>query len=140
MSDYEVIGIDESEYPLIHFSLYADCDPITYEGAIQHSKWRKATDNETAAIKKNDTWELTELQKGMKIKDHYVKWIYKTKFKENGEIGKHKATHLVVKGYKQEFGMDYKEVFTLVTRYDTIRLTIALTAQDSWSIFQLDVK
>ncbi|RVW90346.1 Retrovirus-related Pol polyprotein from transposon TNT 1-94 [Vitis vinifera] len=65
--------------------------------------------------------------------------FYKTKLKENGEVDKYKA-RLVAKGYKQEFGVDYKEVFAPVARHDTIRLVIALAAQNSWPIFQLDVK
>lgn len=36
--------------------------------------------------------------------------------------------------------MDYKEVFAPVGRHDTIKLVIALAAQRSWPIFQLDVK
>lgn len=46
---------------------------------------------------------------------------------------------LVIKGYKQEFDMDYKEVYALIARHDTIRLIIALATQNSWPIYQLDV-
>ena len=63
-----------------------------------------------------------------------MKWLYKTKFKKNGEVDKYKA-RLVAKGYKQEFGVDYKEVFAPIARHDTIRLVIALAAQNSWPIF-----
>ena len=59
--------------------------------------------------------------------------------KEDGEIDKYKA-RLVAKGYKQEHGVDYTEVFAPVARHDTIRMVIALAAQNSWPIFQLDVK
>ena len=68
-----------------------------------------------------------------------VKWIYKTKFKENGEVDKYKA-RLVVKGYAQEYGVDYTEVFAPVARMETIRLVVALAAQKGWPIYQLDVK
>ena len=68
-----------------------------------------------------------------------IKWIYKTKLRENGEVDKHKA-RLVAKGYKQEYGVDYKEVFAPVVRQDTIRLVISLASQNSWSIFQMDIK
>ena len=94
-------------------------------------------DAEITTIERNDTWELCDLPKGQKTIG--VKWVYKTKLKENGEVDKHKA-RLVAKGYKQEFGVDYKEVFTPVARHDTIRLAIAMEAQNSWPIFQLDVK
>jgi len=67
------------------------------------------------------------------------KWIYKTKLNENGEIDKYKA-RLVAKGYAQQYGVDYTEVFAQVARLDTIRLILALAAQHSWDVFQLDVK
>ena len=59
-----------------------------------------------------------------------VKWIYKMKFNENGEVDKYKA-RLVV---------DYTEVSAPVTRMETIRLVVALVAQRGWSIYQLNVK
>ena len=65
--------------------------------------------------------------------------MYKTKLKENGEVDKYKA-RLVVKSYKQEFGVDYGEIFAPVVRHDTIRIVIALILQYSWPIFQLAMK
>ena len=46
----------------------------------------------------------------------------------------------MAKGYKQEYGVDYKEVFAPVARLDTIRLVISMAAQNPWLSFQLDVK
>ena len=93
--------------------------------------------DEIAATERNNTWELTNLLKGLKLIG--VKWVYKTKLKANSEVDKYNA-RLVSKGYKQEFGVDYKEVFAPVARHDTIRLVIALASQHSWPIFQMDVK
>ncbi|GKU94475.1 hypothetical protein SLEP1_g7971 [Rubroshorea leprosula] len=137
MTDYEVTGIDHSEDTLTHFSLFFDCYPIVFEEVAKESKWQKAMDEEIAAIERNNTWELTELPKGKK--GIGVKWVYKTNLKENGEIEKYKA-HLVTKGYKQEFGIDYKEVYAPVARHDMIHLVIALAAQNSWPLYQLDLK
>ncbi|CAL8156616.1 unnamed protein product [Prunus armeniaca] len=64
-------------------------------------------DEEIKSIKKNNTWELTELPQGHKTIG--VKWVFKTKLNEKGEIHKHKA-RLVAKGYKQEYGVDYIEL------------------------------
>ncbi|GLT34761.1 hypothetical protein SLA2020_092600 [Shorea laevis] len=94
-------------------------------------------DEEIEAIERNNSWKLSELPEGKKTVG--VKWVYKTKLKENGEVDKYKAC-LVVKGYKQEFGVDYQEVFTSVARHDTIKLVISLAAQNSWPVFQPDVK
>ena len=70
------------------------------------------------AINKNGTWELTELPEGGKKVG--VKWIYKTKFNENGDVDKYKA-RLVAKGYTQQHEVDYTELFALVARMETIR-------------------
>ena len=137
MSDYEVTRIDQSEDSLTHFALFSDCDPTTFESTVIETKWRKAMDEEISAIEQNDTWELSDLPKRRKTIG--IKWVYKTKLKENGEVDKYKA-RLVAKGYKQEFGVDYKEVFAPGARHDTIRLVIMLATQNSWPIFQLDVK
>lgn len=69
----------------------------------------------------------------------WVKWVYKTKLNENGEIDKCKA-RLVAKDYAQKHGIDYNEVFAPVARWDTIRMVLALAAQKEWTVFQLDVK
>ena len=49
-------------------------------------------------------------------------------------MDKYKA-RLVVKGYAQEYGVGYTEVFALVARMETIRLVVALAAQKGWAIY-----
>lgn len=68
-----------------------------------------------------------------------LSWVYKTKLNESGEVDKCKA-RLVEKGYAQEHGIDYNEVFAPVARWDTIRMVMSLAAQKGWMVFQLDVK
>ena len=100
MEDYEVTKIDD---PITHFALFSDCDPTIFESAVKEAKWRKAMDDEIDATEINDT-ELIGLPKGHKTIG--VKWVFKTKLKENGEVDKYKA-RLVAKGYTQEYGTDY---------------------------------
>uniref|UniRef100_A0A2N9GX95 Uncharacterized protein n=1 Tax=Fagus sylvatica TaxID=28930 RepID=A0A2N9GX95_FAGSY len=119
------------------FCLFADCEPTGFKEAVQDKKWRNAMNEEIKAIKKNDTWELTTLPHGKKAIG--VKWVYKMKKNAKGEVERYKA-RLVVKGYSQQQGIDYDEVFAPVARLETIRLLIALAAQNKWSIFQMDVK
>ncbi|KAL8101792.1 hypothetical protein AgCh_033621 [Apium graveolens] len=94
-------------------------------------------DCEIEAIQKAGTWELTEFPKG--TKKIGVKWVFKTKLNEKGEVDKYKA-RLVAKGYTQQAGVDYTEVFAPVARWDTIRLIIALAANQGWIVHQLHVK
>lgn len=74
-------------------------------------------EEEIRMIEKNETWELVEKPPHKKAIE--VKWIYKTKFNPDGSILKCKA-RLVVKGYSQQFGIDYNETFAPVLRHDII--------------------
>lgn len=130
-------GLSEDEGTDANFALYASADPIFFEEAVNHDNWRIAMDTEMKAIGKNNTWELTDLPSY--AKSIGVKWVYKTKLKENGEVDKYKA-RLVAKGYVQQEGIDYTEVFAPVARMDTVRMIVALAAQKGWSLYQLDVK
>lgn len=94
-------------------------------------------DAEIRSIMKNDTWELVDPPKDHKSIG--VKWVYKTKLNERGEVEKYKA-RLVAKGYKQKLGIDYQEVFAPVIRLETIRLVLSLAAQNEWDVHQMDVK
>lgn len=38
------------------------------------------------------------------------------------------------------YGINYTEVFVLVVKLDTMRLLLALVAQNAWDVFQLNVK
>jgi hypothetical protein len=57
-----------------------------------------------------------------------VRWVFKTKLNPDGSICKHKA-RLVVKGYAQQYVVDYLETFAPIARYDTIRLLITPATQ-----------
>lgn len=127
----------EEEDANVNLALFASANPVHFEEAVKHDKWRTAMDMEIQAIERNNTWELTDLLKSAnKIG---VKWVYKTKLKENGEVDKLKA-RLVAKGYVQQQGIDYTEIFAPVARMDTVRMIVALEAQKGWTLYQLDVK
>ncbi|XP_028083874.1 uncharacterized protein LOC114285077 [Camellia sinensis] len=119
---------DEENVDVAHLALFSEHDPLTYEDAVKSNKWRQTMDAEIEAIVKNDTWELTELPSG--VKTIGVKWVFKTKLNEHREVDKYKA-RLVMKGYSQQYGVDYAEVFAPVARLDTIRVVISLAAQKS---------
>ena len=137
MQDYETGDNLSEDEELNVMMILTEGDPSTFEEVVKSNKWIDAMNNEIEAIERNNTWYLTSLPKG--VNSIGVKWIFKTKLNENGEIDKCKA-RLVEKGYAQQYGIDYTEVYAPVARLDTIRIIIALAAQQDWSIFQLDVK
>lgn len=144
MKDYHVAGnagnagffISEQGEDILAMFIASD-DPDRFEDAVQQDVWREAMEAEIKSIEENNTWELMDLPLGAKVIG--VKWVYKTKFNEKGEVDKFKA-RLVAKGYHQKHGVDFHEVFAPVARWDTIRSILALAAERNWSVFQLDVK
>ncbi|GJS60955.1 retrovirus-related pol polyprotein from transposon TNT 1-94 [Tanacetum coccineum] len=68
-----------------------------------------------------------------------LKWIYKVKLDEYGDVLKNKA-RLVAKGYRQEEGIDFEESFAPVARIEAIRIFIANAASNNMTIYQMDVK
>nr|GEY68085.1 retrovirus-related Pol polyprotein from transposon TNT 1-94 [Tanacetum cinerariifolium] len=68
-----------------------------------------------------------------------LKWIYKVKLNEYGDVLKNKA-RLVAKGYRQEDGINFEESFALVARIEAIRIFIANAASRNMTIYQIDVK
>nr|GEW02307.1 retrovirus-related Pol polyprotein from transposon TNT 1-94 [Tanacetum cinerariifolium] len=68
-----------------------------------------------------------------------LKWIYKVKLDEYGDVLKNKA-RLVAKGYRQEEGIDFEESFAPVARIEAIRIFIAKAASKNMTIYQMDVK
>nr|GEU94492.1 zinc finger, CCHC-type [Tanacetum cinerariifolium] len=117
--------------------LLAEDEPKNYKEASSDQKWIEAMKVELDSINRNNTWELATLPKEHKAIG--LKWVFKTKKDANENIIKHKA-RLVEKGYIQEHGIDFEEVFAPVARMETIRLLLAIAANNKWEVHHLDVK
>ncbi|GJS20971.1 retrovirus-related pol polyprotein from transposon TNT 1-94 [Tanacetum coccineum] len=68
-----------------------------------------------------------------------LKWIYKVKLDEYGDVLKNKA-RLVAKGYRQDEGIDFEESFAPIARIEAIRIFIANVASKNITIYQIVVK
>jgi hypothetical protein len=60
------------------------------------------------------------------------------KFHADGFIKRYKA-RLVAKRYKQRYGLDYDEIFSLVVKLATIRLLLSMALSHRWHIRHLDI-
>ncbi|GJZ80532.1 retrovirus-related pol polyprotein from transposon TNT 1-94, partial [Tanacetum coccineum] len=59
--------------------------------------------------------------------------------RKRGEPITHKSC-LVVRGYRQEEGIDFEESFTPIARMEAIRIFLVYVAHKSFTVFQMDVK
>jgi len=74
--------------------------------------WKDNMMEEMSSLHKNNTWELSELPKGKKAIGR--NWVFaKRQRSPDGDIVRYKIL-LVAKGYAQEKGIDYNEVFHLL--------------------------
>lgn len=110
-----------------HFDDVTLCDDET--------EWRSAINDEVQSLLKNETWEVVNYRKGMKLLDS--RWIFKKKY--NQEKCVYKA-RLVAKGYMQKEGVDYVETYAPVARLQTIRILLAIGNKFDLEIEHLDVK
>ena len=55
------------------------------------------------------------------------KWVFKKKMKIDGTIDKYKA-RLVIKGYKQQKGLDYFDTYSPISRITSIRMMLAIAS------------
>jgi transposase InsO family protein len=115
-------------------------EPTTWEEAMSGpyaADWLVACEEEMASLKANNTWELVELPGDAKAIP--LKWVFKVKKDDNGDIARFKA-RLVAKGYMQREGIDYEEVFAPVGKYTTLRTLMALAAGQDLHLHLLDIK
>ncbi|WVZ95284.1 LOW QUALITY PROTEIN: hypothetical protein U9M48_041069 [Paspalum notatum var. saurae] len=112
-------------------------EPPSYAEAEKDAHWRQAMEEEMNAIMENGTWELVEPPPS--CRPISMKWVYKVKREERGEVVRHKA-RLVARGFVQREGVDFNEVFAPVARMESVRLLLALAATRGWNVHHMDVK
>ncbi|RVW17863.1 Retrovirus-related Pol polyprotein from transposon TNT 1-94 [Vitis vinifera] len=119
---------------------YDAFDPVTYQEAIhcpQFISWKEVMDDEMNSMYMNGVWDLVELPHGCKPVG--CKWVFNTKRDSSGKIKRCKA-RLVVKGYSQREGIDFKETFSPVSTKDSFRVIMVIVAHFDLELHQMDVK
>ncbi|GJX31639.1 putative ribonuclease H-like domain-containing protein [Tanacetum coccineum] len=97
----------------------------------------KSMDEELLQFKLQEVWTMVELPNENRAIG--TKWVFRNKKDERGIVIKNKA-RLVERGYTQEEGIDYDEVFAHVARIEAIRLFLAYASFKDFVVYQMDVK
>ena len=113
-------------------------DPQTVGEALSRNRdeWLEAMEDEWNALVQKGVFELVDLPKGKSTVN--CKWVFREKKNENVEIVRYRA-RLVAKGCSQKYGEDYKETFSPVVSYSTVRVLIALAVELNLQIRHFDV-
>ncbi|GJX26918.1 putative ribonuclease H-like domain-containing protein [Tanacetum coccineum] len=121
----------------LYNSVLSKVEPKNFKSAITEDCWFQAMQDEIHEFDRLQVWELVPPPDCVMI--IALKWIYKVKLDEYGDVLKNKA-RLVAKGYRQEEGIDFEESFPPVTRIEAIRIFIANAASKNMTIYQMNVK
>nr|GEX38526.1 putative reverse transcriptase, RNA-dependent DNA polymerase, Gag-polypeptide of LTR copia-type [Tanacetum cinerariifolium] len=111
-------------------------EPSSYEEAVKDINWVNAMNEEMNALYENKTWDITDLP--LNRKPIGCKWVYRIKYKSNGEVERYKA-RLVANGFGQKEWNDYEETFSPIVKMTTVRCLINIAVQKDWKIYQMDV-
>nr|GEY11791.1 retrovirus-related Pol polyprotein from transposon TNT 1-94 [Tanacetum cinerariifolium] len=110
---------------------------VTVKEALTDPAWIESMQEELHQFIKLDVCELVPSPDG--IKPLTLKWLFKNKHDEENTAIRNK-THLVVRGYRQEKGIDFEESFAPVARMEAIRIFLAYAAHKGFTVYQMDVK
>jgi len=106
-------------------------------GSNEHSAWTDAIDAELVQMEKVNTWiPIIPPCNANIIPSHYV---FHCKCNETGNIVCYKAC-LVIKGFKQQFGVDYIKTFTPTVCVPTLWILLSFAAQKGAAVHHCDVK
>jgi hypothetical protein len=94
-------------------------------------------DEEMKSFQENNAWKLVDLPKAKTVVEN--KWPFKIKRNENTEVDRYKA-RLGAKGFSQQKGVDYDEIFSPVARFSSLRMLLALAVKYDLDVDHLDVK
>lgn len=115
-------------------------EPLSIHEALsgpEGEHWKRAIMDEYESFENNKAWNLTQLPTGKKAVK--CRWVFKKKYGTDGKLLRYKA-RLVAKGFTQTYGIDYKETYSPVVRYSTIRTLLALAVNFDMDVEHMDVK
>jgi hypothetical protein len=113
-------------------------EPGNYGQAMrcpEKAKWQEAMEQEGQNMINKKVYRLVKRPVGVKVLG--TMWVYKVKIGDDGKPKRYKA-RLVVRGDRQEHGVNYDETFASVFKSKTLKMVTALVAQYNLNYHQLD--
>nr|GEX32738.1 retrovirus-related Pol polyprotein from transposon TNT 1-94 [Tanacetum cinerariifolium] len=112
-------------------------EPKNVKEAMTDPAWIESMQEELFQFRRLDVWVLVPAPDN--ISPLTLKWLFKNKHDEEHTVIRNKS-RLVMRGNRQEEGIDFKESFALVARMEAIRIFLAYATHKSFYVLQMDVK
>nr|GEZ35765.1 hypothetical protein [Tanacetum cinerariifolium] len=125
------------DYMCMYALSVSTMEPKNVKEAMTDPAWIDLMQEKLILFKRLDVWVLVPAPDN--ISPLTLKWLFKNKHDEEQTVIRNKS-RLVVRGYRQEEGIDFEESFDLVARIEAIRIFLAYAAHKSFTVFQMDVK
>ena len=109
---------------------------VNYEEAMMSpdsAKWFEAMKSEIWSMYENKVWTLMDFPDDRQAIEN--KWIFKRKTDADSCVTIYKA-RIVEKGFRQVQGVEYNEIFSLVSMLKSVRIMLAIAA--FYEIWQMD--
>jgi hypothetical protein len=84
-------------------------------------------------FKRNKVWTLIERPKQNVVR---TKWVFRNKQDEFGVVTRNKA-RLVAMGYSQVESLDFKEIFALIARLESICILLTCATHHHFKLYQM---
>jgi hypothetical protein len=111
--------------------------PSSLRDTFVDPHWRRAMEEEYAALLANHTWDLVSRPPGINVVTG--KWIFRHKLTSDGSLDRDNA-RWVLQGFTRQYGVEYDETFGTVAKFPTVRTILSLALSRDWTVYQLDVK
>lgn len=115
-------------------------EPKTFQEALvskDSEKWKEAMQEEIDSLQKNKTWKWVD--KPEKVKVAGCKWVFRRKEGIPGVEPTWFKARFVACSTQRE-GVDFNEKISLVVRHTSIRILLALVANEDLKLEQLHIK
>lgn len=94
-------------------------------------RWKEVIDSEYELLMRNEIWNLMLLLLGRRTVSN--KWLFKRKLNSDGFTARFKV-RLVVRGFIQEEGLDYTEIFFSVVRFSSVYILLVIVVREGYFI------
>ncbi len=121
------------------FAHYALMDEeLTLDKALngpEQVSWKQAIEKELKGLEEKGAFAAEPCPEGKTSLE--TRYVLTKKVNPDGTLKRYKA-RLVVKGYRQKYGIDYTDTLSPVIKFDNLRAILALAAASGWNIYALD--